>query len=101
MIAERNISVCGWNPFQKLSRSTSSPKQSVSMRSHDHRSISVHDERTTLKSNHDATTLRENLAEFIISDLLRIAIFAKYFSGLIFPPLWHIDICVIKRFHGI
>ena len=38
-----------------------------------------------LKGVRDATTPTENLAVFIISD--KIAIFAKYFSRLMFPLL--------------
>ena len=42
---------------------------------------------TTPKMLHDATTPTEHLTEFIISDLLCIAILAKYFFALKFPLL--------------
>ena len=40
----------------------------------DHHSSSIHNEMTTPKSFHDATTPTENRASYAISDLLHIAI---------------------------
>ena len=36
------------------------------------------------------TTLTGNLAGFITSDFMQIAIFAKYFLTLMFPPLQYV-----------
>ena len=84
MIVKRNVSVCGWSVFKKWSRSTSSPKKNQHLWSHehayDHRRVS--NEMATPKTLHDVTTPIENLAGFILRDLLQIAIFAKYFSSV-------------------
>ena len=45
--------------------------------------VSINNEMTTPKSFDDVTTPIENLAGFIINDLLQITIFAKYFSTLL------------------
>lgn len=50
------------------------------LKSHDHHSASIHNEMTTPKGFHDATTPTENVVGFIISDLLQIAMFPKYLS---------------------
>ena len=42
---------------------------------------------TTPKIWYDATTPTENLAVFIVSDVLQIATFAKHFSTPMFPIL--------------
>ena len=80
MIARRNVSVCGWSfsssvevPHHQKNHHLNSHE-----RDYDHRVVSSGNEMTTPKSAHDVTTPTENVAEFIISDLLRIAVFAKY-----------------------
>lgn len=46
--------------------------------------VSFRNEMTTPNGFHDVTTVTEDLAVFIISNLLLIDIFTKYFSPLIF-----------------
>ena len=54
---------------------------------------------TTPKSFHHVVTLIEKFGQFIISNLLKIAIFAKYFSPLIFTLLLYVP--VVSDLHSV
>ena len=90
MIARRNFSACEWSrsasPLKKISiyRVTADCRRAMKLRG-----------MTTPKSFHDVTTPTKYLDGLIISNLLRIARFTKYFSTLLFPLSRYVTGCLL------
>ena len=87
MIVGRNISVCGWSPFQK--RSGIPPHlNNHYIESHIIISVLINNEMTTPKSFHDMPTLIENLSGFIaFKSLYSLNIFPHNISIYSVPTL--------------